>query len=455
MISYFILLTLLVAIALLVYKIFHDILSPTFISAAAFSLCTILAMVGLFSWNNVPTLSPLLITIIITGILSFFLGESLVRKKFPPQKTRKIKLKHISVPLWLSIASILFVVATIVLLYLNIKQVAAHYGFTGTGIGEMLSFYQSSIRAANASSAANVVDINFIVRQMRKVCDVLCIVSVYITVNNLFVPGKLSQKIKNILPLTTIIVLVFLMSLLTSWRTPLMHFFVSIVACVYFFILYRDSSQKTVLKLVGISGALVAAVLGIFYAISPLVGRSAADENFVSYVSFYLGTGIPAFEKTLENPPKHTLIGEKTFAGVYTLLAKFDDSFARAPSNQWTRMGNFTSNVYTSFSSFYFEFGLIGVIVLQFVFGAIASWVYLRAKTLSNPFITIIYINYFAILVDQIRDDLFFSSISSKTCIYLVLFYLATCLFLRQPLIPDSLKRFVGVKARKEPKHEQ
>ena len=58
---------------------------PSFVSCVAYILCTICAMLGLFSWNNV-TISWNLIGIVVFGLLSFIIGEIIVRKIYAKNK---------------------------------------------------------------------------------------------------------------------------------------------------------------------------------------------------------------------------------------------------------------------------------------------------------------------------------------------------------------------------------
>ena len=54
------------------------------------------------------------------------------------------------------------------------------------------------------------------------------------------------------------------------------------------------------------------------------------------------------------------------------------------------------------------DFGLIGVIVCQMIFGITFTVIYLQSK--KRPIILIFYGLYSFVLIDQIRDELFFTT---------------------------------------------
>lgn len=85
------------------------------------------------------------------------------------------------------------------------------------------------------------------------------------------------------------------------------------------------------------------------------------------------------------------------------------------------------SNVYTDFRAYYFDFGILGLCLCQFLFVFLFSEFY-KIKE-KNDFYMLLYTYYFYILIEQIRAEQFFAIISSTTFAYLILFFVISKIF--------------------------
>ncbi|MDO5480780.1 MAG: oligosaccharide repeat unit polymerase [Candidatus Saccharibacteria bacterium] len=343
MISYLILFAILIVILILSWKFFKkDFLSPTFISALCYLASLALAIVGRFYWNDVDHLSFVLITILTTGLLSFFLGEFFARKLFNKinhrhnkinQKQNKSNQNHITnkshslfkkpKPLFLFFA-FLISVATIFFLLKDLKSVCASYpdDCTATTLPALINFYRTKSEMFTGSANFSTIS-----NQLLKICNVLAIFLSYFLIASFFKKSDQKHSIKNSIKnfftktsnkktkfstifnnsfrekflIALTLVFTLLPSLLTSSRSILFH----IILAIFFFILFFYQSThekinyKSLLKPLSIF-ALTA--IFIFYFISSFVGRST-NKSFVSYISFYLGVPIPSFERYLEGYP--------------------------------------------------------------------------------------------------------------------------------------------------------
>ena len=416
--TYVFLLLFTIALAFISYKKFeNDILSPTVISCLMFSFCIFMATLGLFTWNNINNLSTKFIFIITAGLISFFIGELLARKNKKSKKIATINFKTMHIKKWQYFLTIIGILLTITLLILEIKRICNFYGFYSNSLPELLAFYRTKIGLFSTDLVKDGVDINFIVKQMKKVCDVLCVIFGYILINNIFS----KDKIKNILIIAFPVLLTMLMTLLGSGRSILIHMIVAMF--MMFFILYKKKNTENNISkkiiTIGLGGAI--ATLAIFCLVLPLVGRKVVGNTF-DYITFYIGTPIPSFQLFLDNPPLPAEFGSETFSGVYYVLDKIGIiNHLQIGSHEWVRFGQYSSNVYMSLRRYYYDFGIVGVILCQFIFGFVISKIYLYIMRKNNLPVFLIYGYFSYILVDQIRDEQFFGLLNSSTIAYVLI----------------------------------
>lgn len=437
--SYLILLSLIIILIITSFLAFKkDIMSPTFISCSVYAFSVVLAMLGLNSWNNELSLSLQLIVIVVLGLLSFFAGEILARKFFGKdinEYKSKNHVKTINVNKWIYWLTICFIIITMILLVVEIKRICNFYDFYSNSIPELLAFYRTKIGLFSTDLMKDNVDINFIVKQMKKTCDVLCVVWMYIFFNNRINKVGLKKNILNFIP----IVLCLACTLLTSGRSLLMHMIVSFVM-MYLIIYYLNRKDSRLFKTIKILILSVIVVLPLFYLILPLTGRTTTENGF-DYITFYLGTPIPSFNRSLNTNNSNEYIGEDTFSGVYYSLNKLNIIDYEKPStHEWTKFGSFSSNVYTSFRSYYRDFGVIGVLLCQLLFGFLVSILYIRLKSVKGPLLTIIYSYFGYVLIDQIRDEQFYNLISTSTIAYLLIIVVLYFVYIKHDYIIDYLK---------------
>ncbi len=432
--SYIILLLILLIILLIIYyKFDKDILSPSFISCSMFSFCVILAILGVLSWNSEKNLSLTTILVVVMGVVAFCFGEFISRlaNKNKRNEKKKIKeLKIIKIEKWKIVVTIIGIFITALLMFFEIKRICAYYGFTSCSIPKLLSFYRTKTILFSTDLIDDGVDINFLVKQMRKVCEVACIIFMYVVANNILAKDKL----KNIIIYTIPIVMSLFLTLLNSSRSMMMHLLVGFL--MLFLLMLRYKNKKISTKNCLCLGGVLFGSLLLFYLIAPLLGRGN-NTNFFKYITFYLGTSLPSFNHFLTHMPVHPpYFGFETFSGIYTTLNKLNIVDAlQIGSREWVSFNGLSSNVYMSFRRYFFDFGFIGVLLCQFVFGFVASKIYLKIKDLKHPFLLIVYGYYSYMLIDQIRDEQFFGAIGSTMIAYLILMGILYFIYFKLKLV--------------------
>lgn len=418
---------------LLAYRLFDkEVLSPTLITCAAFLVSTILAMIGLLSWNDQGYLRASTMAICILGIVSFFTGELISRIIFKCESkkdnSRKNRTIHIRTIVYILI-TIFIIVATIILIA-EIKRVCFSFGFESGSLPETLAFYRSKTSLFSNELNSAGVDIGFIPKQMKKVVDCLFIIFAFIATNN-FLSNKKNKR-DYIYPLIICAICTPSSFLGNGGRAMLMHMIISFVmiAAILFQVLHKKTKTPVANKKKLIITICCAALLSglIFYSTTSIVGRNNNNSDIVQYMSFYLGTPIASMNKKItENNIEHDKIGEKTFYGVYSTLDRYGIiEYDEPNSNDWVTHNGYHSNVYTSFWSEYYDFGIFGVIILQAIFGFCSGLMYVMVTKKDNIYPLLVYAFYAYVLIDQIRDNHFYSLFSSTTIVYLVIIY---CLY--------------------------
>ena len=414
--TYIYLIIILSILLLYVYINEKDIFSPIFLSLLALLGAFTLAFIGTFTWNTQKEMSMQLVLIFLIGILSFTIGAQIAQKMSIKKKLNKnIKNKEIKIDKWKVIMSSIFIISTIVLMILEIKRICSYFGYSSNNISKLLSYYRSKSILYSNEISTKTADINFIIKQMHKTSVVIGVLFIYAFCNNFFMNKK---NYYLVLP----IVLSMIESLLTSGRSLFMKLIIIFLLCFLYFKIKKDKqiNKKTI-----IYGAIsIISILLIFYIMLPLLGRST-NISFIKYITFYFSCGIPSFDLFLTKIPEHAgYIGEETFTGLYLLLNKF----TRVSSYGWETIGGMHSNIYTSLKAYYYDFGYIGVCILQLLFGFLSTIYYNFSKSNKNIIFLVIYFYYIYIFIEQIRAEQFYYLISSTTIsillIIIVMYYL-------------------------------
>ena len=427
MIGYIVLAVFCLSLALFAYKIFKkDLLSPTFISALMFLLAVSCAIVGLFSWNYVKELSLQTILIFIAGLTAFGIGEVIARS-IHKNKTKSVEQKveqKTEVEFNLSnkvlVVILLLVLLSTALMISEIIRVCATYGYTSNSFLKVLAFYRSKT-GLFSDAAFSSEGVNVIVRQLWKVGGAINIILFYYGFQKILRLKKKINKKEIVLIALILVVTLFQTFLFNGGRSIFFHYIVAYIA-IALFVLFVKGRKNITKSMVRRGAGIVAALLVVFYLILPIVGRSTR-HGFFEYTTFSLGTAVPSFELYMnddEQPDEGSkYIGEETFSGVYYTLNKVGlIKYAKAQSHEWRSFaddGTLSSNTYTSLRTYYKDFGMLGVIILQFIFGLVVTLIYLKVKESGSMLACVIYFSYFYILIDQIRDEQFYSLISIST----------------------------------------
>ena len=441
--EYIILITITLILSIITYKLFNkDILSPSFIVCVTYFTSALSAFLSkIFNlWNNIE-LNWFIILIIITGLLSFILGEFITRRVILTiKKRRKIKSEKVNKQL-IKISNIkliiiyLFLIMTFVVIFYQMVEITG----INNNIPKMINAYRAKTPLFNNTDATSI---STFAMQMYRASELFAYIFIFICINNLLLKDKIKNNIKYIF----LIFIPILTSLLISGRTLV---FKLVVATIFIaIILYRKIySRKFKFRTMITTGIIVAIIiLPIFYLIMPLIGRKQGAD-IISYISFYIGSPIPSFNEIMERGElgNNEHFGEETFKGIQSFLNRFElIDYYEPYQKQWINYKELSSNTFTGLKNYYSDFGISGVVICQLLFASLVVVLYNNAKH-KNGRAYIIFFMFSAtyMIFDQYRVEKLFSSfITLDTVIYVVyMFIILAFLFKDKEDLEKLIKR--------------
>lgn len=407
------------------YKLFkNDIGSPTVLSCLIYALSSFGAFLAQKkdSWNF-QELHLNTFFIIILGILFFGIGEFLARKLIFKNKKEKINkgdyiYNKIRIKPEKLIFCFLFILLTIILIYLNMKKI-----INVSGLINLINSYRMASEIFNENALAEGIKINTIVMQMFHACEILSLCFIYVVTKNFFA----KDKIKNNLIYIIMIIMCLFSTFLLGGRSGFIRFVVEVF--MMWFLLYSRKNTMNIKKFFFVSLKIIIIVLPLFYFILPLLGRNSTT-NMYDYLTFYIGCPIPSLDIMLQSEAiKPEYFGQYTLKGIQLLMSKIGlmSDFSQYSSNWISFAPGLASNVFTSMYSPLVDFGIKGLLICQFLFGFIFSKMYIWAKKYMNYKYLLFYIFTVNLIFDQFRTEkLFGVFIHYNTIIYLVMLLIIT-----------------------------
>lgn len=379
----------------------RDIFQPAVLVSASYIVSVLCAIMNQDLWKVNYHFYTFIVILI--GLSVFYSANLCVyiitRKSRIDVGAEKQQLTPIKVSPIIFFAIIFFQLVTLVLYYNEVRKI----GGTGSFTDMMFSY-----RMATAYDTEE--NISGFVSQLSKVSLVCSIVFLYIFIKNIFIDG-IKGNFHYVYP----VALYFFQAILTGGRFNLL-----IVVCsailFYDVIYHKKYGMKKRLKLKSIVLILLFlfAAVFIFYAIRELVGRKS-DEDFITYVTTYIGGSIPLLDMYLQAPVASSDIwGKETF---YTLLKNLRQlNLIDIPdyivhlefrSSNGVNIGN----VYTAFRRQIQDFGIFGMVVLQFLQGMLFCALYAKLYSRkNNDFVMLIYGHMVYVLFLHSINDCFYQN---------------------------------------------
>lgn len=454
----------LIALAVVAY-IFEkrDILSPWTISCVMFAISVFFALMNRRRWGY--ELSPLVVIAILSGLLAFGAGCVLVYavaersasvpragvrensvSAVPPgalKKTAPARREPVDIPgtaIFITVAAMLFVFAYIFI---------ATYRYSLTvgndeGVRGMIRYTREAIVLPGHKTLGRVAG------HLNLLSECVRIVFIFFFLYNCILCKFRAKWLLYLLPP---LVDVFT-QILGTGRTFAIR--IAAMTLLTAFVMYNTRygwKRSVTLRVVGFG----AAALGLFFVAFTLMGLLTGKTGVRSVwdtISIYTGLSIPSFDVYLNTPRQESsLFGGETLYGIYNILRTLGADLPETVRHlEFAHFGDYAGNVYTSLRRYVNDYGFAGMIVIQFLLGALSAAFYRYIKKAQNPgFPLIIYSYLFYILVMQGIDELLFSSLAGTTGIYTLLYLVViyiTFRYLSYSRQHVTRRRFAGEKAR-------
>ncbi len=349
-----------------------DLFSPSSILLLSYILAICCAIYNIENWKI--SLHYNTFWVILIGIISFLIPSFLMyiknRKiiKKDAKEINIINIKQYKILILNIISLMLFIIYT----FYFIKAIG--------GISALSNFNNAMAiyRSKTLFHHINLIPgwINFLI----KFCRAIAYVYTYILINNKIKTGKIKQK--NYLLYIFGIAIYIPTILMSGGRYDLIVYILYIIAI--WNILYTINSKKRLQpkKIIKI-GFIIFIILIAFSNLKTIVGRSENNSyNSIDYITEYFGGSIEIFDMYMQDDHiKNKYFGSETFAGIRKFLFQIkiiENQGVNEGASLFRSIynGKIIGNVYTGFRKMFQDFGIIGVIVLQFLMSIIFNKIY-------------------------------------------------------------------------------
>lgn len=408
---------------LFVYK--FDLLSPSLLFTGGFFLSSLFALFFSEEWNFSDSY---LITVVLMGTISFFLGSYIVFMYFK-FKDNNVKLEkfdhHVSKKNLIAggfktklFAYFIFQCFLFVLLIINIKDNVG-VEFTFSGISNSINEYYELGRTDSLIKESSILNFG----------EILNTSAIYFFIYLHLMQSKKRYEGKFLVILN--ILIGFILSVFTGIKTGL---FMYLFAFLVLKSIQRDNNKAFDLHKNFKFLRAVFLFLVLFIVVSFFQGRVLKSTSIFYTMSTYIGAPLKNLESYLnlyKDVPinkNNTVFGGETLMNtyhwLYTVTGTQKYNIPSLYDYNWIN-GEGLGNVYTTFMPFYNDFKLYGVFSLPLFMGMFSQFLYEKVKLLNwtNSFSYLkIFYSYLAFsLAFSFFSNKFFEMIVARSGIYFLL----------------------------------
>jgi len=266
----------------------------------------------------------------------------------------------------------------------------------------------------------------FYVNQMVKVFKAIAYVYLFFFINNVVYTKKFRKNVLFLVP----VILLIVMSIFGASRTELITLFV--VAFTLLFLTYgrihgfQDGASRKLIKWLV---ACVVAFLLVFSGMRYAVGR-LNETDPMTYISTYTGGSIELLDLYVRDEGVDSVassFGEESF---YALENDLGIAGGSAHEEfRYSATGILAGNVYTCFKKYLHDFGLPGMLIIEYLTGLVFSWWYLATKRRLVQYpsdVRLLYFAYFYVPIVKsfVQEETLSMYFCLNSLIVAVLFYL-------------------------------
>ncbi|MFT9487168.1 MAG: O-antigen polymerase [Tepidibacillus sp.] len=390
-----------------------DILSPWLISSSMYAISVISVILNKKNWDI--TLSSYTVFIIIIALLSFGIGEIFAKLIFKNQVNRFLSVPRKKIKFH-SIFNLSIYICSIVILiwyYYRIQNIALQVGYQN-GRNLLIQYARLGILQYGISIGPLLAISTFV---LRSISYIYTFVYLY---NKLLC--KKENWIKDLHMLIPTVIYLAQYSLSGS-RGAIIEYISYFLVLVAIFMTKskkrKIENNRKIIKyaIIGLSSFLL-----LFIILGNLKGWKGSDVT--SLISTYAGGSILALDNyLLSNNIVNDFFGQESLLGINNLFHRIGIySSESSRILEFTTIGpNITTNIYTAIRRYIQDFGVMGMLIIQFFLGMFFNMLYLiikRSKEIN--YLYIFYSLLFMALVYQSIDEQFLVSFLSVTQIFTI-----------------------------------
>lgn len=367
--------------------LFRSLVHPAVIFTAPLAVSVACGLMNYSAWEydlHLTTAGLLVVSAAIFTGIGFLLGRPVSGRYLPGfsdrgNDARSVRCVH--VPAAVAVLGLVFTALVYAALYARISELVRQSGVEANGVGVLNSYDQ-------LSKFGNVdVSVRGMVGHLFTVGTALSYVWLYLFVRNAYARYRRSLVLIGVNALFAAG-----LPLLSGGRAGLIRWAVA-AFCLAMLMHPRGDGglpRKSLLRVVLIIAACLAAAIVLFRPFLALLGRTSGNQDTFAYISMYLGAPVKNLDMylsgTLPNPITvgSRRWGDQSFALLYQSLAHWLGGESAIDWNSWQPFqminGNSLGNVYTVFGPMVFDWGVAGSLVGIAIIALLTTALYRLAR---------------------------------------------------------------------------
>lgn len=395
-----------------------DMLAPSFVFCSTYAFCIGCALVNKNQWEL--DISDMTFWVLLSGAFVFIFANVVCKAFIVSKRQIRREVLPIFINKKLTKAIVVFDYVFLCAWIYNVYKIASYFGGV-TSIGVMMSVYRLKTSYEAAASMPGLLN------QLVKIVTACAYIYLFSFINNVVVKTWRRTWIY-LIPI--IIYIVF--SLFASNRLNILY--IAAAGVTYYFLVKRyqlgkpKKSLKLILKLIGLFFLLLAG----FYVIRLMIGRlTSQDKGLIQYITSYAGGSIKLLDLFFESPQHSNIWGKETFISLLGNLKgfhliHFEDYISHKEFR--TVNGLILGNIYTAYRSWYADFKMPGVMILNLGFAMFFNVFYyqlLHHDYMNNKLLVILYGYLMPALFLHPIDDCFYKYVFCLGfLLYLLIYYM-------------------------------
>lgn len=425
-----------------------DIMSPSVVMCIMFLLSTTIAILAADQVQIVFGMESF--GILVAGISTFILAETIFQHWFQRNVTRKVEMQRIfetqnesfcvSNPHGLVIIIAIIIEIPILIWYLR-EMLRIAGGFGGA---------VRSIIVNTVVTSWNDAIVNPLLTPLLKITKALSYISGFILIQRLLAKEKGALYITGLLSLMSFEVIV---AMVTGSRGEMLEF-ISALLIEYSILWHQKNGWHRNLswKLIRIGIIVIAVGIPLFYYSALWMGRTKLGimRPMTEIVNIYLGYPIYNFDLYVKQPsiPYRHSFGEESLIGVNTFLSKYlgINTYVRNVNLEYHYSnGYFLGNVYTFFRRPLHDFGFVGMLIFTVLVAFLFSWIYYgkikwRRRTITTDCWSLTYGYIFYWIVSSSIDQYSHAYVSLNNIVVVLLMFIIYHLLNNVVVTPFQVK---------------